>query len=45
LPLCRLHHKIKQARGWNLVQPEPGVLQWTAPSGWRYTITPRGHPT
>jgi hypothetical protein len=44
-PLCRLHHKIKQARGWKLEQPEPGVLQWTAPSGWRYTVTPRGHPT
>jgi hypothetical protein len=44
-PLCRLHHKIKQARGWRLTQPEPGVLQWTTPSGWRYTVTPRGHPT
>jgi hypothetical protein len=44
-PLCRLHHKIKQASGWRLEQPEPGVLQWTAPSGWRYTTTPHTHPT
>jgi hypothetical protein len=44
-PLCRLHHKIKQASGWRLEQPEPGMLQWTAPSGWRYTTTPHAHPT
>lgn len=44
-PLCRFHHKLKQTHGWALTQPAPGVLQWTAPSGWKYTVTPRGHPT
>ncbi|MGE5292124.1 MAG: HNH endonuclease signature motif containing protein, partial [Micromonosporaceae bacterium] len=43
-PLCRFHHKLKQTRGWTLTQPAPGILQWTAPSGWKYTVTPRGHP-
>ena len=38
-PLCRFHHKLKQALGWRLEQPEPGVLIWTAPSGWKYTVT------
>ena len=25
-PLCRHHHRCKQAEGWQLDQPEPGVL-------------------
>ena len=25
-PLCRHHHRCKQAQGWRLEQPEPGVL-------------------
>ena len=32
-PLCRAHHQIKQAQGWKLEQPEPGVLVWISPSG------------
>ena len=32
-PLCRAHHQIKQAQGWKLEQPEPGVLVWVSPSG------------
>ena len=36
-PLCRAHHKVKQAQGWHLEQPAPGVLQWTTPAGRRYT--------
>ena len=32
-PLCRHHHRSKQAEGWWLEQPEPGVLKWRAPSG------------
>jgi hypothetical protein len=36
-PLCRQHHKTKQAQGWRLSQPEPGVLIWTAPHGRTYT--------
>jgi hypothetical protein len=26
-PLCRHHHRCKQAEGWHLEQPEPGVLR------------------
>jgi hypothetical protein len=36
-PLCRRHHRTKQARGWQLRQPEPGQLIWTTPSGRTYT--------
>jgi hypothetical protein len=42
-PLCRTHHRVKQACGWGLAQPHPGILIWTAPSGWTYrVITGRG---
>ena len=43
-PLCRRHHRTKQARGWHLAQPQPGQLIWTTPSGRRYTITPESFP-
>jgi uncharacterized protein DUF222 len=39
-PLCRHHHRCKQAEGWRLEQPEPGVLVWRTPSGRSYTTTP-----
>ena len=39
-PLCRSHHQAKQAPGWQLSQPEPGVLTWRLPSGRRFTVTP-----
>jgi hypothetical protein len=39
-PLCRRHHQAKQASGWRLSQPEPGVLAWRLPSGRRVTVTP-----
>jgi hypothetical protein len=39
-PLCRHHHRCKQAEGWWLEQPEPGVLVWRTPSGRSYTTTP-----
>jgi hypothetical protein len=39
-PLCRHHHRCKQAEGWWLDQPEPGVLVWRVPSGRTYTTTP-----
>jgi hypothetical protein len=39
-PLCRHHHRAKQAEGWHLEQPEPGVLRWRTPSGRAYTTTP-----
>lgn len=38
-PLCRRHHRVKQARGWTLEQVGSGVLAWTTPSGRRYTVT------
>jgi Domain of unknown function (DUF222) len=43
-PLCRRHHGAKQAPGWRLEQPEPGLLTWTLPSGRRYTVTPQPYP-
>ena len=39
-PLCRHHHRCKQAQGWQLEQPEPGVLIWHTPAGRTYTTTP-----
>ena len=35
-PLCRRHHRTKQARGWALKQASPGVLAWSTPSGRHY---------
>jgi hypothetical protein len=36
-PPCRHHHRCKQAEGWRLEQPEPGILAWRTPAGrtWR----------
>ena len=42
--LCRRHHKAKQAQGWHLDQPEPGVLIWRAPHGRRYQVEPDRYP-
>ncbi len=39
-PACRRHHRCKQAPGWALDQPEPGIMCWTTPSGRTYTTTP-----
>jgi hypothetical protein len=35
-PLCRHHHRCKQAQGWRVEQPEPGVLA-AQPAGRTYT--------
>jgi hypothetical protein len=43
-PLCRHHHQTKQAQGWHLAQPRPGVLIWTAPSGRAYIVSPEPYP-
>jgi hypothetical protein len=43
-PLCRHHHRAKQAEGWWLEQPEPGVLRWRTPSGRAYTTLPTVYP-
>lgn len=39
--LCRRHHRAKQAHGWRLDQPEPGVLIWRPPHGRSYQVDPR----
>jgi hypothetical protein len=44
-PLCRHHHRCKQAEGWWLEQPEPGVLVWHTPSGRTYATAPTEYPT
>jgi hypothetical protein len=44
-PLCRHHHRCKQADGWRLEQPEPGVLAWHTPAGRTYTTTPTQYAT
>jgi hypothetical protein len=43
-PLCRQHHRAKQAPGWHLAQPQPGILAWTPPHGRTYTVTPQPYP-
>ena len=43
-PPCRHHHRCKQAEGWRLEQPEPGVLVWHTPAGHTYTATPPSTP-
>jgi hypothetical protein len=43
-PLCRYHHRLKQAPGWHVSQPEPGVLVWTTPSGRTYTTVAEPYP-
>jgi hypothetical protein len=39
-PKCRRHHKVKQAPGWQVHQPRPGVIAWTLPSGRVHTTAP-----
>jgi hypothetical protein len=39
-PPCRAHHRAKQAPGWRVAQPEPGVIRWTLPSGRARTTRP-----
>ena len=39
-PPCRRHHRVKQAPGWTLTQPEPGIMRWTTPAGRSYTTRP-----
>jgi hypothetical protein len=40
VPACRRHHRCKQAPGWQLAQPQPGVMRWTTPAGRSYTTRP-----
>jgi hypothetical protein len=39
-PKCRTHHRAKQAPGWKVEQPQPGVFRWTLPSGRAHTTRP-----
>ena len=39
-PKCRRHHRCKQAPGWQVEQPEPGIIRWTLPSGRSHTTSP-----
>jgi hypothetical protein len=43
-PLCRRHHKAKQAAGWTLTQTSPGNLTWTLPHGRTYRAGPGPYP-
>jgi hypothetical protein len=42
---CRYHHRNKQAPGWHLHQPEPGVFNWRNPSGRTHTTYPTKYVT
>ena len=39
-PLCRRHHRAKQARGWRVSQTQPGVLTWMPPHQRSYQVQP-----
>jgi hypothetical protein len=43
-PLCRHHHRCKQAQGWWLEQNEPGVMRWRTPAGRAHTTNPTVYP-
>jgi Domain of unknown function (DUF222) len=43
-PLCRRHHRCKQAPGWHLTQDQPGVMTWRLPGGRSYTTAPDPYP-
>ncbi|MCQ1956662.1 DUF222 domain-containing protein [Arthrobacter sp. zg-Y826] len=38
--LCRRHHRFKTLGFWKACQPEPGVIQWTSPTGRVYRTEP-----
>ena len=41
-PLSRTVHRAKTACRWSVTQPQPGVFEWTSPTGHRYQVTPDG---
>jgi hypothetical protein len=43
-PLCRRHHRAKQAPGWHLTQNQPGVMTWRLPSGRTYQTVGEAYP-
>jgi hypothetical protein len=44
-PACRGDHRTKQAPGWRLEQPSPGVFVWHLPNGRTITTQPDVYPT
>jgi hypothetical protein len=43
-PVCRRHHRARQAPGWRVAQSEPGILTWTLPHGRSYTAQADVYP-
>ncbi len=41
-PLSRFAHRLKTHGGWRMSQPEPGVVEWASPLGYRYRCTATG---
>ena len=39
-PLCKRDHMVKTDGGFRLTQTEPGVFEWTTPTGHRYRVEP-----
>uniref|UniRef100_UPI002B267064 HNH endonuclease signature motif containing protein n=1 Tax=Nocardioides sp. TaxID=35761 RepID=UPI002B267064 len=37
--LCRKHHRAKTFSAWQYDSPQPGVYDWTSPSGHRFRVT------
>jgi hypothetical protein len=37
-------HRVKQSKGWSVIQPRPGWHKWTTPSGRTYTQEPQRYP-
>ena len=37
--LCRKHHRAKTFSAWSYESPQPGVYDWTSPSGLRHRVT------
>jgi hypothetical protein len=44
-PLCRTHHRAKQAPRWHLAQDQPGQMTWQLPSGRTYQPAAIGYPS
>ena len=43
-PFCEPHHLIKHHSRWRVTQPQPGVFEWTSPTGHTSTIEPKRRP-
>ncbi|MGA8847893.1 MAG: HNH endonuclease signature motif containing protein, partial [Nocardioides sp.] len=37
--LCRKHHRAKTFSAWTYNTPQPGVYDWTSPTGLTYRVT------